>query len=97
MSSTIKNYLERKKRDLSNKSNNDNLNFSLSKDDTGVFSARFDPPTCSVMLNNCLKELNVKHGVVLLLNLPPLGFIPHLGLPPFNCSSIHKPPRNASP
>ena len=62
MSSTIKSYFERKKKDLSNKSNNEqvrrkssesSLDLSLTKkpnDDTDVFTERLQSPCCLSIL-----------------------------------------------
>ena len=67
MSSSIKSYFERKKRDLSNKSTNEeerkkarksSLDLSLNKetsDNTDVFAERIESPCCTSILYDCLK------------------------------------------
>ena len=72
MSSSIKSYFERKKRDLSDKSNNEEerkkarestLDLSLSKetsDDTDVFAEGIEPPRFASILYDCLKKLELK-------------------------------------
>ena len=72
MSSSIKSYFERKKRDLSNKSTNEEvrkkaresgLDLSLSKetsDDNDVFAEGIESPCCSSILCDCLKNLVLK-------------------------------------
>ena len=69
MSSSIKSYFERKIRDLSDQSTNDeerknaresSLNLLLSKetsDDTGVFAEVIESPRCASILYDCLKNL----------------------------------------
>ena len=72
MSSSIKSYFERKKRDLSDKSTNEeerkkaresSLDLSLSKetsDDTDVFAEGIESPCCASILYDCLKNLELK-------------------------------------
>ena len=72
MSSSIKSYFERKKRDLSDKSTNEeerkkaresSLDLLLSKetsDDTDVFTEGIDSPRCESTLYDCLKNLELK-------------------------------------
>ena len=72
MSSSIKSYFERKIRDLSDQSTNDeerknaresSLNLSLSKetsDDTGVFAEVIESPRCASIFYDCLKNLELK-------------------------------------
>ena len=72
MSSSIKSYFERKKKDLSDKSTNEeerkkaresSLDLSLSKetsDDTDVFTEGIESPRCASILYDCLKSLELK-------------------------------------
>ena len=72
MSSSIKSYFEHKKRDLSNKSTNEeerkkvrenSFDLSLSKetsDDTDVFAEGIESPCCASILYDCLKNLELK-------------------------------------
>ena len=72
MSSSIKSYFERKKRDLSDKSTNEeerkkaresSLDLSVSKetsDDTDVFTEGIESPRCANILYDCLKNLELK-------------------------------------
>ena len=72
MSSSIKSYFERKRRDLSDKSINEkekkkaresSLDLSLSKetsDDTDVFTKGIESPCCASILYDCLKNLELK-------------------------------------
>ena len=70
MSTTIKSFFDRQKRDLSDKSNEDDekkngeresgLNTSLSKDDTDVFEEGIKSPCCAGILYNCLQNLEKK-------------------------------------
>ena len=69
MSSTIKSFFDRQKRDLSDKSNEDDerkkaressLNISLSKDDTDIFEEGIESPRCAGILYSCLQNLEKK-------------------------------------
>ena len=72
MSSSIKSYFEREKRDLNDKSTNEeerkkfresSLDLSLSKetsDDTDVFAEGIESPRCTSILYDCLKNLELK-------------------------------------
>ena len=69
MSTTIKSFFDRQKRDLSDKSNKDNerkkvressLNTSLSKDDTDIFEEGIESPRCAGILYSCLQNLEKK-------------------------------------
>ena len=71
MNSSIKSYFERKKRDLSDKSTNEeerkkaresSLDLSLSKEtnDTDVFTEGIDFPRCASIPYDCLKNLELK-------------------------------------
>ena len=72
MSSSIKSYFERKKRNLSDKSTSQekrkkaresSLDLSLSKetsDDTDLFTEGIDSPRCASILYDCLKNLELK-------------------------------------
>ena len=72
MSSSIKSYFERKKRDLSDKSTNEeekkkaresSLDLSISKetiDDTDVFAEGIESSRCASILYDCLKNLESK-------------------------------------
>ena len=69
MSTTIKSFFDRQKRDLSDKSNEDDerkkvressSNTSLSKDDTDVFEERIESPRCAGILHSCLRNLEKK-------------------------------------
>ena len=69
MSSSIKSYFERKTRDLSDKSTNEeeriksrksSLNLSLSKetsDDNDVFTEGIESPFCASILYDCFKNV----------------------------------------
>ena len=68
MSTTIKSFFDRQKRDLSDKSNEDNerkkvrestLNTSLSKDDTDILEEGIKP-RCAGILYSCLQNLEKK-------------------------------------
>ena len=69
MSTTIKSFFDRQKRDLSDKSNEDDerkkaressLNISLSKDDTDIFEEGIESPRCAGILYRCLQNLEKK-------------------------------------
>ena len=69
MSTTIKSFFDRQKRDLSDKSNEDDerkkaressLNISLSKDDTDIFEEGIESPRCAGILYSCLQNLEKK-------------------------------------
>ena len=69
MSTTIKSFFDRQKRDLNDKSNEDNerkkvressLNTSLSKDDTYIFEEGIESPCCAGILYCCLQNLEKK-------------------------------------
>ena len=69
MSTTIKSFFDRQKRDLSDKSNEDDerkkvressSNTSLSKDDTDVFEEGIESPRCAGILHSCLRNLEKK-------------------------------------
>ena len=76
MSSSIKSYFERKKRDLSDKSTNEeerkkgresSLDLSLSKetsDSTDVFAEGIESPRCASILYDCLKNLELKFNEI---------------------------------
>ena len=71
MSSSIKSYFERKKRDLSDKSTNEeerkkprecSLDLSLSKessDDTDILAEGIESSRCASILYDCLKNLEL--------------------------------------
>ena len=69
MSTIIKNFFDRKKRDLSDKSNEDHerkkvressLNTSLIKDDTDIFEERIESQRYAGILYSCLQNLEKK-------------------------------------
>ena len=72
MSSSIKSYFERKKRDLSDKFTNEeerkkarksSLDLSLNKetsDNTDVFAEKIESPCCASILYDCLKNQELK-------------------------------------
>ena len=69
MSTTIKSFFDRQKRDLNDKSNEDDerkkvressLNTSLSKDDTDIFEEGIESPCCAGILYSCLQNLEKK-------------------------------------
>ena len=69
MSTTIKSLFDRQKRDLSDKSNEDqrrrktrqcSLNVSISKDDTSIFEEGIESPRCAGILCSCLQNLEKK-------------------------------------
>ena len=69
MSTTMKSFFDRQKRDLSDKSNEDDerkkvressLNTSLSKDDTDIFEEGIESPRCAGILYSCLQNLEKK-------------------------------------
>ena len=66
---TIKSFFDRQKRDLSDKSNEDDerkktressLNVSLSKDGTDIFEEGIESPRCAGILYGCLQTLEKK-------------------------------------
>ena len=65
MSTTIKSFFDRQKRDLSDKSNEDDekrrwessLNTSLSKNNTDIFEEGTESPHCASILCSCLQNL----------------------------------------
>ena len=81
MSSSIKSYFERKKRDLSDKSTNEeerkkaresSLDLSVSKetsDDTDVFTEGIESPRCASIFYDCLMKFT---------SFPPLPKMPRL-------------------
>ena len=69
MSTTIKSFFDRPKRDLSDKSNENDerkkaregsLNISFSKDDTDIFEEGIESPRCAGILYSCLQNLEKK-------------------------------------
>ena len=69
MSTTIKSFFDRQKRDLNDKLNEDNerkkvwessLNALLSKDDTDIFDEGIESPHCAGILYSCLQNLEKK-------------------------------------
>ena len=69
MNTTIKNFFDRQKRDLSDKSNEDDekkkakessLNIPLSKDDTDISEEGIESPCCGSILYSCLQNLGKK-------------------------------------
>ena len=69
MSTTIKGFFDRQKRDLNDKSNEDDerkkaressLNISLNKDDTDIFEEGIESQRCAGILYSCLQNLEKK-------------------------------------
>ena len=77
MSTTIKSFFDRQKRDLSDKSNEDDerkkvrqssLNTSLSKDEPDIFEEGIVSPRCAGILYSYLKNLKKKVNEILELS-----------------------------
>ena len=77
MSNTLKSYFGSKKRELNDKSNDEderkkakesNLDLSLNPDDADVFSEGIDSPRCVSILYDCPKKLDKKVNEIQLLS-----------------------------
>ena len=77
MSNTLKSYCGSKKRDLRDKSNDEderkkakerNLDLSQNQDNTDVFTESIDSPRCASILYDCLKKLDKKNNEIHLLS-----------------------------
>ena len=77
MSNTLKSYFGSKKRDLRDKSNDEderkkakerNLDLSLNQDNADVLSEGIDSPRCVSISYNCLKNLDKKDNEIHLLS-----------------------------
>ena len=68
MSNTLKSYFGRKKRDVSDKSNDGDERKKAKESNVAVFSEGIDSPRCASILCDCLEKFDKKANKIYLLS-----------------------------